>query len=145
MAHYYAIIITDPNLAGGNPHPSDIEFARGHAEMAVDHVCWNENGNGCCAHARFDYAVLGGRYAGWINQDINYEPPADAGNERRITVADARTMAQIPAYVIAVDDCGQITAITEVNTRSQLAAAIAAAIGDQPDAAAIAFGADCHR
>ena len=39
MAHYYAIIITDPNLAGDNPHPSDIEFARGQAEMAVDHVC----------------------------------------------------------------------------------------------------------
>ena len=64
-------------------------------------------------------------------------------------MADARTMTQMPAYVIAVDDCGQITAITEVNTRSQLsaafAAAFAAAFGDQPDDAAIAFGSDCHR
>lgn len=60
-------------------------------------------------------------------------------------MADAHTMAQMPAYVIAVDDYCQITAITEVNTRSQLAAAFAAAFGDQPGAAAHAFGADCHR
>ena len=95
MSPCLALVITDPALADENPVEDDAAIASEQVEQALDHICYSENGRGCCTHARFDYAASGGRCDGGINRGAGGNPYAD-GNERNITPADAHTVDDSP-------------------------------------------------